>query len=66
VDSWDEIDDMIVQRKIIAAVEAIRTAQGCGLRTAISEFAQRLDLLWETRPHDFTVSRQEYGHGVHT
>jgi len=66
VESWDEVDDLIVQRTIILALEAIRTAQGCDLRIAIDEFAQRLDLLWETRPDDFTVSRQEYGHGVYT
>jgi len=66
VESWDEIDDLIVQRKIILALEAIRNIQACAFRPAIDEFAQRLDLLWETRPNDFTVSREEYGRGVYT
>jgi hypothetical protein len=66
VESWDEIDDMIVQRKILSALQGIRAVQGCDLQTAIDEFVQRLDRLWETRPDDFTVSREQYGHGVYT
>jgi hypothetical protein len=64
--SWLEIDDLIVARKIIPAMQAIRAAEQCGLREAIDLFYERYELLRETRPADFTMSREEYGEGVYT
>jgi hypothetical protein len=66
VESWFEIDDLIVTRKIIPAMQAIRVAEQCGLREAIDLFYERYELLRETRPDDFMVSREEYGDGVYT
>ncbi|MBM7494351.1 hypothetical protein JOD64_005573 [Micromonospora luteifusca] len=66
MDAWQSIDDLIVQRRIILAMQAIRQAEGCSLQRAIDVFAERYELLRRTRPDDFHVSRDEYGHGVYT
>ncbi|MET7672695.1 hypothetical protein [Micromonospora luteifusca] len=66
MDAWQSIDDLIVQRRIILAMQAIRQAEGCSLQRAIDVFAERYELLRRTRPDDFQVSRDEYGHGVYT
>ncbi|WP_157744556.1 hypothetical protein [Micromonospora viridifaciens] len=31
VDAWQSIDDLIVQRRILPAMQAIREAEGCSL-----------------------------------
>ncbi|WBB69087.1 hypothetical protein [Micromonospora sp. WMMD812] len=66
MDAWQTIDDLIVQRRIIVAMQAIREAEGCGLQRAIDLFAERLEFLKRTRPSDFTVSPEEYGRGFYT
>lgn len=66
MESWLEIDDLIVARKIIPAMQGIRSAEQCGLREAIDMFYERYELLRKTRPSDFTMSREEYGEGVYT
>lgn len=66
VDAWLPIDDLIVQQRIIVAMQAIREAERCSLPRAIDLFAERYDHLRRTRPGDFTVSPEEYGRGVHT
>jgi hypothetical protein len=66
IESSLEIDDLIVARKIIPAMQAIRSADQCGRREAIALFYERYELLRETRPGDFTMSREEYGEGVYT
>ncbi|SCF17618.1 hypothetical protein GA0074695_4010 [Micromonospora viridifaciens] len=66
VDAWQSIDDLIVQRRIISAMQAIREAEGCSLQRAIDVFADRYELLRRTRPDDFKVSRDEYWRGVYT
>lgn len=63
---WDEIDEMIVTRRILPAVQAIREHTACSLPQAIELFSNRYALLRERRPHDFTVGPDEYGHGVYT
>jgi hypothetical protein len=64
--SWDEIDEMIVTRRILPALQAIRELTACSLPQAIELFSDRYALLRERRPHDFTVEPDEYGHGVYT
>ncbi|MET8203745.1 hypothetical protein [Micromonospora taraxaci] len=66
MDAWQSIDEHIVQRRIILAMQAIREAEGCSLQPAIDLFAERLEFLRRTRSDDFTVSSEEYGRGVYT
>ncbi|MEU1684933.1 hypothetical protein [Micromonospora sp. NPDC005707] len=66
VDAWQSIDDLVVQRRIIPAMQAIREAEGCSLHRAIDLVAERYEFLQRTRPDDFTVSRDEYWRGVYT
>lgn len=63
---WDEIDEMILTRRILPALHAIRDLTACSLPQAIELFSDRYALLRERRPHDFTVGPDEYGHGVYT
>ncbi|MEV4756792.1 hypothetical protein AB0J86_16990 [Micromonospora sp. NPDC049559] len=66
MDAWQPIDDLIVQRRIIAGMQAIRQAEGCSLEQAISLFVERYELLRQRRPDDFEVSHDGYWHGVYT
>jgi hypothetical protein len=64
--TWDEIDEMIVTRQILPALQAIRELTACSLPQAIELFSDRYALLRERRPHDFTAGPDEYGRGVYT
>ncbi|BCJ67579.1 hypothetical protein [Polymorphospora rubra] len=64
--AWQSIDDLIVQRRILPAMQAIRQAEGCSLQQAIDVFAERYELLRRTRADDFKVSRDKYWRGVYT
>ncbi|MEU4818270.1 hypothetical protein AB0G03_21700 [Micromonospora aurantiaca] len=66
MDAWQSIDDLIVQRRILPATQAIREAERCSLHRAIDVFAERYEYLRRTRPDDFTVSGDEYWRGVYT
>ena len=66
MDGWPHIDDLILQRKILPAMQAIRVVNNCDLRTAIDIFSERLSLLWDTRADEFNTTREEYGEGVYT
>jgi len=66
VDAWSEIDDLILQRKLLPAMQAIRAMNDCDLRTAIDTFYERLRLLWDTRADEFATTREEYGDGIYT
>ncbi|MEU7611818.1 hypothetical protein [Micromonospora sp. NPDC049204] len=66
MDAWQSIDDLIVQQRIILALQAICRAEECSLRQAIDLFGDRYELLRRTRPDDFQVTRDEYGHGAYT
>ena len=65
-DSWDEIDEMIVTRRILPAVEAVRQLSGCSLSRAIELLSDRYGVLRERRPHDFTVGPDEYWQGFYS
>lgn len=64
--AWAEIDEMIVTRRIIAAMRAIEQVTGCSLPRTVELFSDRYGQLRERRPDDFTVGPDEYGHGVYT
>lgn len=61
VDRWGEIDEHIVQHRILPAMVILREEYGYSIHEAIDAFDVRYRLLRETRPGDFTVSREEYG-----
>jgi len=60
------IDDDIVARRIVPAIIKIRELLGCGIPAALDEFQQRYDRLRVERSDEFTVSPEEYGHGIYT
>lgn len=64
--TWDEIDEMIVTRRILPAVQAIRQLTGCSLSRATELLSERYGLLRRRRPHDFAVGADEYWQGVYT
>ncbi|MFG1953515.1 hypothetical protein [Micromonospora sp. NPDC048830] len=66
MDPWQPIDELIVKRRILPAMQAIREAEGCSLQRAIEVFDERCELLRRTRPDAFAVTREERGQGVHT
>jgi hypothetical protein len=66
VDPWPVIDDLILERKILPAIQAIRTALQCELRVAIDLFYERYGRLRQTRSDEFTVTPEEYGDGLYT
>ncbi|BCB79606.1 hypothetical protein Pflav_060160 [Phytohabitans flavus] len=47
---WGEIDEMIVTRQILPALQAIRDLIACSLPQAIEVFSDRYALLRERRP----------------
>ncbi|GAA2708092.1 hypothetical protein ACFY2R_27300 [Micromonospora olivasterospora] len=65
MDPWQSIDELIVKRRILPAMQAIREVEECGLQRAIEVFDERSEFLRRTRPDDFAVSREEHGQRVH-
>ncbi|WUH98006.1 hypothetical protein OHR68_31555 [Spirillospora sp. NBC_00431] len=63
---WPEIDEHIVNHRILPAMMILREVFGYGIREAIEVFDVRYRHLRETRPDDFTVSREEYGRGFYS
>ncbi|MER7623571.1 hypothetical protein [Streptomyces sp. NPDC126503] len=57
--------DILVQR-VMSALMAIREASDCTLHEAIDIFAQRYEELRRDRPDDFTLRREDYGHGFYS
>ncbi|MEV1156561.1 hypothetical protein AB0J27_14310 [Micromonospora chokoriensis] len=66
MDAWQSVDDLIVQRRNIVATKAIREIESCSLQRAIDLFAERAELLRQTRPSDFAVPPDEHGCDVST
>jgi hypothetical protein len=60
---WDEIDEMIVGRRILAAIRAIRDLSDCSLSRAIELLSDRYEVLRKGRPKDFAVGPDEYWQG---
>jgi hypothetical protein len=63
---WGEIDDMIVTRRVLPAVQAIRQTSGCSLKRAIDLLSDRYRILRKRRPDDFTTGPDEYWDGVYS
>ncbi|WFE98722.1 hypothetical protein [Micromonospora sp. WMMD964] len=61
VDAWQSVDDLVVQRRNIMAIKAIREIESCSLQRAIDLFAERAEFLRQTRPSDFAVRPDEHG-----
>jgi hypothetical protein len=53
VDAWQPIDELIMQRRNIVAIKAIRETDACSLQQAIDLFAERAEFLRRTRPSEF-------------
>jgi hypothetical protein len=66
VEPWPDVDELIFAHRILPALQAIRAQRGCGLREAIDLFQDRYNLLCAACPEEFTVSAEDYGHGVYT
>ncbi|GIF20895.1 hypothetical protein Ate02nite_36250 [Paractinoplanes tereljensis] len=66
VEAWPEVDEHIVQHRIIPGLQVIRSARGCGIPPALEEFAERYRWLRENQPDDFTVSHESYWTGFYS
>lgn len=64
--AWPEVDDHILQHRILDGLQVIRDARGCGIPQALDEFAERYRWLRVNRPDDFTVSEESYGAGFYS
>jgi hypothetical protein len=60
------IDEDIASGRILPALIHIRVALGCGIPAAIDEFSERYERLRTERTDDFTLPRDEYGHGFYS
>ncbi len=60
------IDEHILNRRIIPAIKALREEFGYSLPEALDAFYKRYEQLRETRPLEFTVSREDYGRGFYS
>ncbi|GAA3067269.1 SMI1/KNR4 family protein [Streptosporangium carneum] len=65
-DVWKPIDDDIIAERLISAIAVMRERFGDTIHEAIDRLAERHERLRETRPGDFTKSRQEYGRGFYS
>jgi hypothetical protein len=65
-DRWAVIDEHILQHRIVQALKALREEFGYSIHEAIGAFSNRYEQLWETRPQEFTVSREDHGKNVYT
>jgi hypothetical protein len=66
VNDWQGIDDLILQRRILNALQAIRERTGCGLRDALAAMSERYEFLRACRPDEFAVSEAEYWEGFYS
>ncbi|MER6173482.1 hypothetical protein [Streptosporangium sp. NPDC001681] len=65
-DDWTDIDERIIQARILPALKLIREQFGGDLREAIDLLNGRYLHLREVRSDDFTVGPEDYGRGVYT
>ncbi len=65
-DRQPEIDEHIVQGRILPALMILREEYGHTIHEAIDAFGVRYEELRNSRPGDFTVPREQYGKGVYT
>ncbi|GAA1531786.1 hypothetical protein GCM10009678_12550 [Actinomadura kijaniata] len=65
-DRWPEIDDHIVNHRILPALMILRETFGYNIPQAIEAFDARCQYLREVRPGDFTVGPEEYGRNFYS
>jgi hypothetical protein len=65
-DRWAAIDEHILHHRIVQALMVLRGEFGYSIHEGIDAFGNRYEQLRETRPHEFTISREEYGKNVYT
>jgi hypothetical protein len=65
-DRWAVIDEDVLHQRVVPALVALREEFGYSMSEAIEAFNHRYMQLRETRPQEFTVSREDYGQGVYT
>jgi len=65
-DRWAEIDEHILQHRIIQALKALRDDFGYSLPQAIDAFDGRYKQLRETWAQEFAVRHEDYGKNVYT
>jgi hypothetical protein len=60
------IDEHILNHRLIPALKALREEFGFLIPEAIDAFNKRYGQLRETRPQEFTVSREDYGRNFYS
>ena len=60
------IDEHIIHNRIVLALAALRDEFGYSIPEAIDTFSERYDRLRDTRPLEFTVSREDYGQNFYS
>ena len=60
-DRLSMIDDDIIHHRMLPALMALRGEFSYSIPEAIDAFSERYEQLRETRPQEFTVSREDYG-----
>ncbi|WP_116247949.1 hypothetical protein [Nocardiopsis sp. FIRDI 009] len=65
-EGWDRIDPLILNGRRLEAAKAMMEEFSMSLRDTILALHERFEHLRATRPEDFTVSLDDYWHGVYT
>jgi hypothetical protein len=60
------IDEHILHHRMLPALVALREEFGYSIPEAIDAFSKRYEQLRETRPQEFTVSREDYGRNFYS
>lgn len=63
---WAEIDEGILQRRILATLKLIRQSSGVDLKGAIDIYHDRYKDLRTARPKEFSCRDDEYWKGVYS
>lgn len=66
MDGWQEVDALILDNKVMTALQAIIAARGCNLSGALGVLTERYGQLRAARPDDFTVSPEDYWKGFYS
>ncbi len=65
-EQWNELDDLIVKRRLLLAIKCIRRYAGVGIKDAIDIHFDRYKQLRALRPGDFTCTDDEYWRDVYS
>ena len=64
--SWADIDDHIVNKRVIESITAIRAMQQVGIHEAIDLLRERYLMLRKERPTDFVCDDAAYWDGFYS